>query len=333
MNTTLDQRHLVHLRFQLPEQPHPDILTDLKQLLEQITPKVQMLPPDSAILDVTGAIRFWERDAAALARLAQLRTAAHHGLRTAAATAPTLMLAAMACALTPPGQLTTIDPTATRSFLRPRPVRELPGIGPRTARLLTDYGLHTIGDLADTPLLTVQRLLGASTGRTLHDRAHGRDLRAVNPQPTARSASAEHRFPHDELSPERHRQALLALTDHLGYQLRTTGQATARLTITVRYADSSTTTRQQALAEPSNHTANLARTAYDLYGKLGLQRARVRSITVRCEQLMDAARATEQLSLDPHRTSVLVAEGAIDALNRRFGPGTVRSAATYGRAV
>ncbi|MCD9904789.1 hypothetical protein LUR56_41025 [Streptomyces sp. MT29] len=132
------------------------------------------------------------------------------------------------------------------------------------------------------------------------------------------------------MSPERHRQALLALTDHLGYQLRTTGQATARLTITVRYADSSTTTRQQALAEPSNHTANLARTAYDLYGKLGLQRARVRSITVRCEQLMDAARATEQLSLDPHATSVLVAEGAIDALNRRFGPGTVRSAATYG---
>lgn len=262
-----------------------------------------------------------------LGRLAQLRTAAHHGL-CAAATAPTLMLAAMACALTPPGRLTTIDPTTTRGFLRPRPVRELPGIGPRTARLLTDYGLHTIGDLADTPLLIVQRLLGASTGRTLHDRAHGRDLRTVMPRPAPGGATAEYRFPQDELSPEHHRRALLTLTDHLGYRLRTTGQATARLTLTIRYADSSTTTPQQALAEPSNHTVNLTRTAYALYAKLGLQRARVRSITLRCEQLMDAAHATEQLSLDPHRTNVLVAEGAIDALNRRFG--AVRSAATYG---
>lgn len=73
------------------------------------------------------------------------------------------MLAAMACALTPPGRRTVIDDSsaAIAAFLRPRPVRELPGIGAKVSATLAEYGLHMVGGVGDVPQLTRQRLLCA----------------------------------------------------------------------------------------------------------------------------------------------------------------------------
>ncbi|MFH9826604.1 DNA polymerase thumb domain-containing protein [Streptomyces bobili] len=107
----------------------------------------------------------------------------HDGLPSAAGAGPTL--AAMACALTPPGRRTIVDdsPEAIDAFLRPRPVRELPGVGAKTAVTLTEYGLHTVGDVGDVSQHTLQRLLGARAGRTLHDRTHGHDTTIVDPTP------------------------------------------------------------------------------------------------------------------------------------------------------
>ncbi|MFF6954700.1 hypothetical protein ACFZAD_39630 [Streptomyces iakyrus] len=125
------------------------------------------------------------------------------------------MLAAMACALTPPGQRTVVDdsPEAIAAFLRPRPVHELPGVGARTAATLGEYGLHTVGDIVNVPQLTLQRLLGARDGRALDEHAQGRDTTIVDPTPAPAPASigTEHRFVRDELDPAEHRRALLAL--------------------------------------------------------------------------------------------------------------------------
>lgn len=65
------------------------------------------------------------------------------------------------------------------------------------------------------------------------------------------------------------------------------------------------------------------------YRALGLQRARVRAVALRCEQLLDAAAVAEQLSFDAGREHRLRAERAVDALNARFGSGTVGPEASY----
>ncbi|TQJ36987.1 DNA polymerase thumb domain-containing protein [Streptomyces sp. SLBN-115] len=191
------------------------------------------------------ALPYWKRDARSVTELVQLRALAFLGLRSSAGVAPNRMLAAMACALTGPGRRTVIDdsPEAISAFLRPRPVRELPGVGAKAAATLTEYGLHTVGDVADVPQLTLQRLLGARAERALHERARGRDATVVDPAPASASISAEHRFARDELDPAQHRNTLLPLADHLGARLRHSGQIAAGLTCTVRYADHSSTRR------------------------------------------------------------------------------------------
>ncbi|MEU5324340.1 hypothetical protein AB0G67_47665 [Streptomyces sp. NPDC021056] len=190
-------RRILHLRFALPHGHDPDLLQQLRRLLEDFTPRLQMLEPDGAAADLTGALRFWHRDARGITELIQLRAMAYYSLRSSAGVGPNRMIAAMACALTPPGQRTVIENTAEaiHAFLRPRPVRELPGIGTRAAATLAEYGLHTVADVADVPQLTLQRLLGTRAGRTLHERAHGRDPQLIDPTPAPASISAEHRFP------------------------------------------------------------------------------------------------------------------------------------------
>ncbi|MFE2972392.1 hypothetical protein ACFXKC_54420 [Streptomyces sp. NPDC059340] len=325
----MGQQTVLHLRFDPPPGHDPELLERLRRLLEDFTPRVQMLEPDSSVLDLTGSLRFWRRDARGITELIQLRTLALYGVRSGAGAAPNRMLAAMACALTPPGRRTVIDdsPEAITAFLRPRPVRQLPGVGTKTAATLAEYGLHTVGDVTDVPQLTLQRLLGARAGRTLHERAQGRDTTIVDPTPTPASISTEHRFARDELDPAQHRRALLALADDLGARLRSSGQVATGLTCTVHYADSSATRRSRTLPEATQHTVLLARAAYAVYESLGLQRARVRSLALRADGLGAADRATRQLTLDSSDEKPLAIEAVADRARARYGHNVLYPAA------
>ncbi|MFJ7306146.1 hypothetical protein [Streptomyces sp. NPDC099088] len=48
-------RRVLHLRFDMPPGSDAELPEQLRRLLENITPRVQMIEPDSAVLDLTGA--------------------------------------------------------------------------------------------------------------------------------------------------------------------------------------------------------------------------------------------------------------------------------------
>ncbi|MFB6519678.1 hypothetical protein [Streptomyces sp. NPDC056401] len=239
---------------------------------------------------------------------------------------PNRGLAAMAAAVTPPGELRSIadDPAAIRGFLRPRPVGLLLGVGPATAKTLALHGLPTIGNPSDVPLLTLQRLLGIALARALHEAAH--DHRPILAEPTAQSISADHRFTTDELDPVEHHRAFPTLTGHLGAILRADRKAASAMALTVRYADGSTATRSRTLPEANAHTFLLTRTAYDLYATLCLQRARVRAISLRAQGLRAADEAPRQLTFDPDVDKLLAIEAVADRARNRYGDGAMKPA-------
>lgn len=301
---------------------------ELLALLGDVTPVVQALPPDAALADVRGALRYFARDAAGLARLVRLRALALHGTDCAIGVAATPLLARMATTTGEgePGTVRVVRPEETAGFLARQPVAALHGVGPATARTLCSYGLDSVGRVADAAPATLQRILGATPGRRLHERARGIDPTRVTPTAPARSATAEHRFGHDELDPGRRRGALLTLADELGFAMRAERQVAKGLSLTVRYADRSATTRTRTLPEPTAHTPALARTAYALHEALGLQRARVRSVTLRAEELTAAELAARQLSFDIREEKARRAEAAADRARHRFGAYAARPA-------
>lgn len=320
--------HVLYVRFDgCPEETYPALLG----LLHDVTPVVQPVPRDAAFADVAGSLRYFGCDAAQLARWVRVRALARYGTDCTVGVAANPLLARMAAQEGPPGAVRQVPdtPQDIAAFLAGRPPAALPGVGPATARTLCHYGLDRLDRVAAAAPALLQRLLGAATGRRVHALAHGVDPTLVTPAALPRSTAAEHAFGRDELDPVARRRALLSLADRLGYRLRHADQTTAALTLTVRYADRSTTTRSRALAEPTAHTPVLAATAYALHDALGLQRARVRAVALRAERLADARQATRQLSLDPREEQRRRAEVAVDQARRRFGRAVAGPAAAY----
>ncbi|MEU5075016.1 DNA polymerase Y family protein [Streptomyces asoensis] len=323
------------VRFQLPP-AREAALPGLLGLLEEFTPVVEALPPDTALADLRGAERYFGRSAVELASVIRVRALALHGLDCVIGAGPGPMSARMALRDARPGVTCAVPEGGVREFLAEKPVVALPGVGTATARTLCEYGLDTLGRVADAPLSTLQRLVGAKAGRELRDKAAGVDRGRVVPNavslPHSRLRSsggtpvlaAERPFGRDELDPDRHRRALLSAAGELGARLRAVEKVCRTLTLTVRYADRSSTTRSRTLGEPTAHSAALTRTAYGLYEALGLQRARVRAVVLRAEGLGPAEQASHQLTFDPVDEKVRRIEEVADRVREKFGPGAVK---------
>ncbi|MFJ4327058.1 DNA polymerase thumb domain-containing protein [Streptomyces tricolor] len=310
------------VRFQLPPM-YEAALPELLGLLEEFTPVVEALPPDAALADLRGAERYFGRSAVELASVVRVRALARYGVDCAIGAGPGPMLARVALRAARPGVTCAVPEDAVAEFLADRPVAALPGVGAATARTLDEYGLDTLGRVAAAPLSTLQRLIGAKAGRELREKASGIDRGRVVPNAVSRSLTTERAFGIDELDPDRHRRALLSAAEEIGARLRAVEKVCRTLTLTVRYADRSATTRSRTLKEPTAHSAALTRAAYGMYEALGLQRARVRALALRAEGLTPAEEASYQLTFDPVDEKARRIEEVADRARARFGPRAV----------
>ncbi|MEU2380255.1 DNA polymerase Y family protein [Streptomyces misionensis] len=322
---SIRQRHIAHLHLHaaLNEEQYEDVI----ELMSGITPHVQAVPPDAVQLDLTSALRYFDLSPYDLVQTTMMRLKALYGIDSSAGLAGNRMLAAMAADASAPGETTWVPADRAAEWLHPRPVTALPGIGRTTAATLGRYGLHHIGQIADLPPATLQRLLGTGQARLLAERARGHDPRPVTPREPAAHLTADLVLERDCLDPAEQHRSVLGLADRIGQLLRGERQVTGRLTLTVRYADRSSSTRTRTLPEPTDHSPALAAAALGLLASLGLQRARVRAFTLRADGLRPAAEACRQLSFDPTDQRARAAEAAADRARHRFGPDAVRPAA------
>ena len=101
-------------------------------------------------LDVTDAVTPSNSPGAIAARLKR-RVKAELGLTISVGVATSKSIAKIASDVDKPDGLTIVPPGTEREFLAPRAVRELWGVGPKTAERLEADGVHTIGDIAAQP--------------------------------------------------------------------------------------------------------------------------------------------------------------------------------------
>jgi DNA polymerase-4 len=207
-------------------------------------------------------------------------------------------------------------------------VAALWGVGEQTGQALARLGLRTVGDIAHTPLATLQRELGAAAGTHLANLAWGRDERLVVPTTLDKSIGAEETFPTDVDDPEVIRRELLRLSGRTARGLRAGGSIARTVVIKLRLANFTTITRSKTLPEPTDVAQRIYATACALYEASGLDsRARLRLVGVRATGLIPVARAATQLAFGERPAAWREAEQAVDRITGRFGPGSVRPAA------
>ncbi len=299
------------------------------EIFRSITPLVEPLSLDEAFLDVSGVRRQLGRPAQVGEHI-RARVHDEQGITCSVGVAATKFLAKLGSARCKPDGLIVIPAGGAVAFLHPLAVSVLWGVGERTEETLLRYGLRTVGDIAQTPVATLQRALGPAVGTHLHALAWGRDERAVVPHEPDKSIGAEETFARDVDDPAIVRRELLRLAEKVGARLRGQGYAGRTVSLKVRFADFTTLTRARTLPEPTDVAREIYAVACQLHDALHLQRARLRLVGVRVENIVGAGTAPHQLMLGEREAGWRQAEVAADRAGARFGPGTVRPAALIG---
>jgi DNA polymerase-4 len=293
-------------------------------LCSDVTPLVEPLSIDEAFLDVAGARRLmgtpWQ-----IGTELRRRVFAETGLTCSIGVATTKFIAKLASGLAKPDGLLVVPQSETLSVLHPLPIGALWGVGAKTAEALERLGLRTVGDVANAPVATLTKALGAAAGEKLHALAWARDPRAVTTLREDKSVGHEVTFEYDITDPAVIRRELLRMSDQVAVRLRKAGLVGRTVVLKLRYGDFTTITRSRTLEEHTDLGRRIYDEVVDVYQSVDRQDARVRLVGVRMEQLAPTADAA--LGLWDTDEGWRDAEQAIDAVSERFGRGLVRPAA------
>ena len=295
-----------------------------------VTPEVEPLALDEAFLNVSGALRRLgpPYSSAAIAARIRAQVQQQQGITCSVGVAPTKFVAKIASARCKPDGLLVVPRAGVLDFLHPLPVAALWGVGDRAEEVLSRLGLRTVGDIAHTPLDTLQRELGAAHGAHLAALAWGRDERQVTPHAREKSIGAEETFATDIADPDRIRRELLRLSGRTAQGLRAAGYVGRTVSVKLRLASFKTMTRSRTLPYPTDVAREIYTTACSLYESSGLGGgAPLRLVGVRVSGLVAAVDANTQLSLDDRPVGWREAERAVDQIARRFGASAIRPAA------
>lgn len=293
-------------------------------IFHEYTPLVEPLSIDEAFLDVSGATKLFGT-AEEIAHQIRSRVLAETGLPCSVGVAESKFVAKIASGKAKPRGIMVVQPDATLEFLHPLPIEALWGVGRKTAEVLHKRGLHTVGDVAQAPEQSLISALGESAGHHLHELAWGRDTRTVQTERVEKSIGREHTFNADVTDHEFLKATLLDHADHVGRTLRSQGIEARTIGLKVTFSNFEQITRSRTLIEPTSVSREIHRVVCELLDELRLGGRAVRLIGVRAASLVEAGAA--QLSLWEDETDAWAsAEKAIDEVDKKFGPDSVRPA-------
>jgi DNA polymerase-4 len=297
------------------------------------TPNVHALSLDEAFLDVSGASRMLGGPVR-IAEELRARIYDEQGITCSVGVAATTLMAKLASRSAKPDGVLRVPPSQVTMFLHPLPVEALWGVGEKTGEQLRRLGLTTVGDIAYTPVATLRRAFGPTTGPHLHALAWGGNENTIVPRRSydepERSIGSDETFGRDTDDPALVRRELLRLSAKVSGRMRAAEVAGRTVTLKIRFADFVTITRSRTLADPTDLTAEIYAVACELYAALRLERARIRLVGVRVEGLIEARTVTRQLVLGAREHGWSEAERAVDRATRRFGHHVVRPGTLVG---
>ena len=232
-------------------------------VLNDFTPLVERISIDEAFADVAGCTHLFGSPPE-IARAVRRRVRAELGLPISIGVARTKHLAKIASQVAKPDGLVVVDPATELEFLHDLPVELMWGVGPVTSARLAGIGVRTIGQLAQMPGWSLERIVGRAVGAKLSALAHNRDPRDVRTRHRAQSAGAQSALGKKPAHEQVFRPTLRHLADRVASRLRAKSRPGRTVTVRVRFADVHSVTRSITLDAPIAATASLAEIAEDL---------------------------------------------------------------------
>ena len=293
-------------------------------ILRDFTPVVEPAGADEAYLDVAGSEALFGPPEA-IARTIRRRVHDEIGINASVGVSINKLVSKVASDAAKPDGLGVVPAGTEAAFLAPRPIRDLPMVGKKTAEVLSGLGIHTIGDIARTPESALVARFGAH-GAELRARALGIfDAPVLAGRGEAKSISRETTFDVDEPDGDRLRAILRGQAERVAADLARQGKAGRTVTLKLRFPPFETISRSVTTGVAVELADDLHAAAVALFDRAWAEHDRrpVRLLGVGVSNLRERARQLRLgETLDADRLQDTVAE-----LRDRFGETAVRRGA------
>ena len=275
---------------------------------------------------MTNTLHLFGGDAKALANAIRQRVKRELGLTLSVGVSFNKVFAKLGSDYKKPDATTVISRENWRSIVWPLPVGDLLYVGGAVQKLLGQYGVKTIGQLAACKKETLETLMG-KMGTQLYEYANGLDSAPVRARLDAepvKSVGNGTTFPQNLTTRIQVRSGIAVLADSVATRLRREGLYAGGIQVTVRDPAFHDRSRQKQLPAPTHLIRDLTNAAMALTEELWTPPAPIRALTVTAIHLSSDGEAYEQADLfDPTagqrsaRQEKL--ESAMDAIRKKYG--------------
>jgi DNA polymerase-4 len=302
----------------------------LYRVFEDTTPLVEGLSIDEAFLDVRGMRRI---SGAPIEIAVWLKREVRNrvGLPITVGVARTKFLAKVASGVAKPDGLLVVPTDRELAFLHPLPVERLWGVGPVTAHKLHNWGITTVGEVAELTDAALVSMLGRAAGRHLHALAHNRDPRPVQTRRRRRSIGSQRALGRSRKPPDEVNAVVIGLVDRITRRMRAAGRIGRTVVLRLRFDDFSRATRSHTLPLATARTDAILVTARDLLTTAMpmIERQGLTLVGVSVANLDNDH--VVQLTLPFDARSGADLDAVLDEIRDRFGPTAITRAVLLGR--
>lgn len=307
---------------------YTQVCTRLEEICLRFTPDIEIYSIDEVFLDITGSHHL-SGGPENLARTIKDTVRKELGLTCTVGMGPNLLIAKLASDLAKPDGFHWIGEDMVTSVLETLPLKKLWGIGSHTEEKLRALGITTCGALGRAPLSLLTKKFGITGGRlkTMGNGKLERPLEIAPPEPKSIGHSIT--LPKDIWKREEITNCLLRLSEKVGRRARRYGHEGRKITLTVRYADFKTFTKQITLPVSTNDTGEIYRSAVAVLDGIDLRKSvRLLGISLSCLG-KDGNQMLLFQETDPEKKTALAK--AVDCVNDKFGEHTITFASTITR--
>lgn len=292
---------------------------ELAVIYNRYTPDIEIYSIDEAFLDVTTTHHLFSGPEAIGASIKK-EVKDQFGINCTVGIAPNILMAKLASDMAKPDGLKWIKPEDAEPILRDLPVKELWGIGAATTERLEQLGIKTCGELGKAPVRLLRNKFGI-IGENLKQMGQGQCARPlIVKEEDPKSIGHSMTLPKDISDREAIKAELLKLSSMVGRRARKHGFVGKKITLTIRYSDFKTFTKQATLQAHSNSTQEIYYNALDILDSIKLI-DKVRLIGVSLSQLMRDTEDQMALFNDDEKAKSMLK--AVDSLNDKYGDFTV----------
>lgn len=225
------------------------------EVFRQVTDQTEQVSVDEGYMDVSSALLRW-KSPSVIGAWIRAQVAQRFGITCSVGIAANKLVAKVASTNAKPDGMLLIPKARHAEFVQMMPLRGIPGIGPSLEKRLNEWGVKTVADLAkmdETALLQATR--SKITAHNLYLAARGEDERPIVTHAPEKSIGAEITFEQDTRSFEEVRELLHHCSNEVTHALRQKGLEARTVTVKLRFADLSYSTKAHTLERPIDTAA------------------------------------------------------------------------------